>query len=512
MDLPGLGEPNNHFISPRVLPQVPTWEEEHQERRRRTRDSRVRRQLRDDGQFSGKNIEHVWRMLKEHAPAVQNWELTTEGFLAFCAEQCVCSEYITGKLLRIFDKEDRGTINGLWLAKTLHVIINDAQNDAYVREAFDQYARGVDDDGISVDYIEGLSLPDPATAVSKKGKKKAPEDAERAGNVTYQMQEAMKGCLRNLAGGGKVLVGRQILITDFRRWWQNDAALVAAHAQQIFEVTASLYYGRDLPKLSKDFMRSLEPPNEDWKDRITFANTEVGMLVCMTPSGFGKATSANRYVGTVIGKTMDAITVHWRPPHEGGPPFVADTPGAKTYSKYDSIMSNLEDMMRSQWKSQHDIAPTLPMLQPGCMYVDRERSEPKDWWDGGGRPVRIIPFSSVKYHPQVPDDDNFMPDGRIVRMTPSGMSTDERYVCTIVARSDDAVLVHWMATEEGGPPAHIPRERMEPMDWWDGMGRPVRATGSYADHDSWLLRELERRGGVMPLDPKKGGKKGKKKK
>eukprot|EP01062_Namystynia_karyoxenos_P056524 TRINITY_DN47491_c0_g1_i1.p1 TRINITY_DN47491_c0_g1~~TRINITY_DN47491_c0_g1_i1.p1 ORF type:complete len:506 (+),score=128.76 TRINITY_DN47491_c0_g1_i1:95-1612(+) len=499
-------EPNAQFTSPRALPASPTWAGEANERRLRTKDSRVRRQLRDDAQFQGTNIEAVWCMIKEHAPARADWEMNHEGFINFCRQGFVTSDYITGKLLKIFDKDDKGVINGVWLAKMLHTMVNDRSNELYYLESFEQYRRPLDEDGIGVDYLQALKLPDPNQVVSKKGKKKkGPEEVERDGNVTYQMQEAMKSCIDRLAAGGKALVARQVMLADFKRWWYADSALVAAHIQQVLEVTASVYYKKDLPKLSKEFLASLEPPSEDFKDHIPFANTRVGMLICMTPFGF--APGKDRYVGTVLSKTRDFVTMYWRPPDDGGPPLVADTPGAKQYSKYDTIMSNLEDMMRSQYRSLHDIAPAVPLLQPGTMNVERERIEPKEWWDGDGRPVRMIPFCDITVH--VPDDPLHMPDGRLVRMTPFGMDpAEDRYMGTIVGRTEDAVVMYWHPPEEGGPPAPM-RDRPEPRDWWEGAGRPVRMTGAFSDHDSWLLRELERRDGVMPLDPKpkKGGKK-----
>lgn len=330
-----------------------------------------------------------------------------------------------------------------------------------------------------------------------------------------------------------------VYYTDFKRWWETEPVLVAAHVQQILEVTASLYYqeqsalagpstGRDLPKLGKEFMQSLEQPSDDCTDYVAFDTVKVGMQVRMTPTGFSKE---HRYLGTVIGPSLEEggpqmnghVVMHWRTPEEGGPPQSADAKSLSQSSKYDDILGKIEDMMRNQWRVQEDIEAIMP----------RERIEMKEWWEGGGRPERILPFDEIKPFPPAREGEDattlpFLPDGRIVTMSPEGVPDalldEHRYPATIIGRLADKVVLYWHPLPEAeaeqaelnvqkGAVRRPEGECQVPQSWWEGRGRPARTTGWYSDHDSWLLRKLEANGGVMPLDAKKGkkGKKGKKK-
>lgn len=70
-------------------------------------------------------------------------------------------------------------------------------------------------------------------------------------------------------------------------------------------------------------------------------------------------------------------------------------------------------------------------------------------------------------------------EGAKVTMTPSGC-TSGRYCGVVVKKQRGRAVVRWCDPAEGGPPAHlnIPRERVEPREWWDaGAGAVTVACG-----------------------------------
>eukprot|EP01060_Flectonema_neradi_P018522 TRINITY_DN25393_c0_g1_i1.p1 TRINITY_DN25393_c0_g1~~TRINITY_DN25393_c0_g1_i1.p1 ORF type:complete len:302 (+),score=50.50 TRINITY_DN25393_c0_g1_i1:33-908(+) len=251
-------EYNSHFINP-TPPEKQIWELSYENRRRIAKDPRIQKQLQDDEQFEGMNIENIWCKLKEHTG--DNREMTHADFGQFLRLNQLTSDHLIRKLTKIFDKDNNGTINSILLCRYLHIIVNDPAEPLFCETAFECYDRPPLEDEISTNYFTSvLKLQDPNSQPTKKSKKKQSDNTqvERQGDVTYAIQEASRKCLKLYPRPDPTSVS----VADFRRWWQRDAELVAAFTRTIFEVIASVYSSKELPKLPNSFFKSLQPVSE----------------------------------------------------------------------------------------------------------------------------------------------------------------------------------------------------------------------------------------------------------
>ena len=250
-------EYNFHFINP-APPEKQLWEMPYENRRRLAKDPSIQKQLQDDEQFEGMNIEFIWKRLKEHT--TDNREMTHSDFGQFLKVNQLTSEHLIKKLTKIFDKDNTGTINSILLCRYLHIIINDPSEELFCVTAYDCYDRSPIEEEIPSNYFTNvLKLQDPLSQPNKKGKKKQSDSAiEKQGDVTFLMQEASRKCLKVYPRADPTSVS----LSDFKRWWQKDSELVASFTRTIFEVVAAVYYTKDLPKLPNSFFKSLQPVGE----------------------------------------------------------------------------------------------------------------------------------------------------------------------------------------------------------------------------------------------------------
>ena len=256
------GEYNLHFLAPKP-PEKQIWELGIEERKKLAKDPKVKKQVLDEDQFAGTNIEVVWQRVRGVCSSLDGWQMTQQSFVTLCRAHGLTNEYLQKRLITIFDKDKSGCINGVLFTKHLYTAINDPACDLFVNAAFDIFDRefGNDDDVETAYLTSALKLQNPAVKAKKKSKKKKDDNGEleKQGYVTYPMQEAARKCLRDYPRANPFIVTR----ADFARWWEADADLIAAFLCNILEVAAHVYWTTELPKISGLFLKTLDAVQEE---------------------------------------------------------------------------------------------------------------------------------------------------------------------------------------------------------------------------------------------------------
>lgn len=249
--IPVVLAPNEHFFNPQAPEKMP-WEMTLEERRRASKDPRIRKQVADEDQWNGTVVQGVWRKIRQFAMPTKNWVMSPDDFRAMLNANGIEGRHMQEKLLVTFDPRKEGRYNGLVVCKIMEIALNPAGKfcEDFVRHCFNQFDRAnPHDEFLEREVLQRVKLQNPAE-LAAGGKKGSGSGGKRSGGslpltmlsgATFDMVEGLKQCW----DAGTIVTVRDTVITygEFRHGFLDpiNAAWVASFFTCFLEVAASKF-------------------------------------------------------------------------------------------------------------------------------------------------------------------------------------------------------------------------------------------------------------------------------